>query len=156
LLRQQRQKEDHGKTWSGCDHQQRGEISQFCQQNDLVIGGTLFAHKEIHKLTWTSPDSRTQNQIDHIIITYTRSIYRIKYIMRRRDCQEKYCASPRLLRKISWVAATVKKNIKYRFVFLVSPLMKEVQDYIWHYQDSVCFSICSLLSWVLNPQGRQV
>ncbi|KAH3772996.1 hypothetical protein DPMN_174344 [Dreissena polymorpha] len=31
--------------------------------------------------------------------------------MRRRDCQEKYCASPRLLRKILWVAATVKKDI---------------------------------------------
>lgn len=29
------------------------EIIDFCEQNDLVIGGTLFQHKTIHKLTWT-------------------------------------------------------------------------------------------------------
>ena len=52
-----------------------GEISangeklvDFCEENDLVIGGTLFMHRDIHKLTWTSPDGRTQSQIDHIII----------------------------------------------------------------------------------------
>ncbi|KAL3842166.1 hypothetical protein ACJMK2_020209 [Sinanodonta woodiana] len=43
-------------------------LINFCQENYLVIGGTLFEHKDIHKLTWTSPDGRTQSQIDHIII----------------------------------------------------------------------------------------
>ena len=40
----------------------------FCHLNNFVIGGTLFAHKEIHKLTWISPNQRVKIQIDHILI----------------------------------------------------------------------------------------
>ncbi|XP_013401097.1 uncharacterized protein LOC106166982 [Lingula anatina] len=43
-------------------------LVDFCMNNRLVIGGTIFPHKTIHKLTWTSPDGTTTNQIDHIII----------------------------------------------------------------------------------------
>ncbi len=36
--------------------------------NDLVIGGTLFKHKGIHKSTRISPNGRDRNQIDYIIV----------------------------------------------------------------------------------------
>ena len=35
----------------------------------LVIGGTLFRHLDIHKVTLVSPDRRTLNQIYHIAIS---------------------------------------------------------------------------------------
>jgi len=41
-----------------------------CCTHGLAIGGTMFQHKDIHKLTWTSNTaSRTRTQIDHIAIS---------------------------------------------------------------------------------------
>ena len=45
-----------------------GRLADFCMTNNAVIGGTIFPHKAIHKLTWKSPDGNTVNQIDHIIV----------------------------------------------------------------------------------------
>ncbi|XP_058817284.1 uncharacterized protein LOC131680587 [Topomyia yanbarensis] len=36
---------------------------------DLVIGGSLFPHRPVHKVTWVSRDGFTENQIDHIRIS---------------------------------------------------------------------------------------
>ena len=49
---------------------ENGEIfADFCAVNSLVIGGTLFPHKNCHKVTWVSPNGVTENQIDHIAIS---------------------------------------------------------------------------------------
>lgn len=34
----------------------------------MVIYGTKFQHKEIHQATWLSPDRKTHNHIDHVVI----------------------------------------------------------------------------------------
>ena len=43
-------------------------LASFANSNRMVVGGTIFPHKEIHKHTWNSPCSNTRNQIDHILI----------------------------------------------------------------------------------------
>lgn len=48
---------------------ENGEIfKDYCASNDVVIEGSLFEHKPIHKITWTSPDKKTTNQIDYIAV----------------------------------------------------------------------------------------
>ncbi|XP_068701956.1 craniofacial development protein 2-like [Montipora capricornis] len=43
-------------------------LATFCGNNDLVAGGNLFKHRDIYKITWTSPNAKDRNQSDHIII----------------------------------------------------------------------------------------
>jgi hypothetical protein len=40
-----------------------------CVNYSLVIGGSLFPHKDIYKATWVAPNQRTFNQIDHVAIS---------------------------------------------------------------------------------------
>ncbi|WP_353806118.1 endonuclease/exonuclease/phosphatase family protein, partial [Acinetobacter baumannii] len=40
---------------------ENGELlTDFCAFNDLVIGGSIFPHEDIHKATWISPNGRTR------------------------------------------------------------------------------------------------
>ena len=49
---------------------EKGErFADLCALNQLVIGGSIFPHKRIHKATWISPNHVTENHIDHICIS---------------------------------------------------------------------------------------
>ena len=41
-------------------------LIEFCQDNALVIGNTLFQQHKRRLYTWTSPDGQHRNQIDYI------------------------------------------------------------------------------------------
>src|SRR5215472_13492596 len=43
-------------------------LVNFATSKNLVVKSTMFPHRNIHKYTWTSPDGKTHNQIDHILI----------------------------------------------------------------------------------------
>ena len=42
-------------------------LVDFCQENALVIANTLFQQHKRRLYTWTSPDGRHRNHIDHIL-----------------------------------------------------------------------------------------
>jgi hypothetical protein len=43
-------------------------VVNFATSKDLVVKSIMFPHRNSHKYTWTSPDGKTYNQIDHILI----------------------------------------------------------------------------------------
>jgi hypothetical protein len=42
-------------------------IVNFVTSKYLVVKSTMFPHRNIHKYTWTFPDGKTHNQIDHTL-----------------------------------------------------------------------------------------
>lgn len=57
-----------GKQGLGEMNENRERFANLCATTSLVIGGSFFQHKWIHKATWVSPDLMTENQIDHVCI----------------------------------------------------------------------------------------
>jgi hypothetical protein len=62
-------------------------VANFATSKNLVVKSTMFPHRNIHKYAWTSPDGKTQDQIDHILIDrrWHSSILDVRSF-RRADC----------------------------------------------------------------------
>ena len=43
-------------------------IVNFATSKNLVLKSMMFLHRDIHKYTWTSPDGKTYNRTDHILM----------------------------------------------------------------------------------------
>jgi len=69
-----------GKHGLGVMNENGERFANLCLENSLVIGGTLFPHKPVHKYTWMSPGDRARNQIDHICISqkFRRSLQDVR------------------------------------------------------------------------------
>jgi hypothetical protein len=50
-------------------------LVNFATSKNLTVKSTMFPHCNIHKVTWTPPDGRTHNQIDHILIRDNIQVY---------------------------------------------------------------------------------
>lgn len=69
-----------GRHGLGVRNENGERLADLCKLNNLIIGGSVFPHKDIHKATWVSPDHITKNQIDHICIskTFRRSMQDVR------------------------------------------------------------------------------
>ena len=54
-----------GKFGLGVQNETRQRLTEFCQENVLVMADTFFQQHKRRLNTWTSPDSQYQNQIDY-------------------------------------------------------------------------------------------
>ena len=53
-----------GKIGLGIQNESGQRLTEFCQENALVIANTLFQQHKRRLSTWTSPDGQYQNQTD--------------------------------------------------------------------------------------------
>ena len=56
-----------GKFGLGVQNEAEQRLTEFCQENALVIANTLFQQHKRRLYTWTSADGQHRNQIDYIL-----------------------------------------------------------------------------------------
>ena len=56
-----------GKFGLGVQNEAGQRLTEFCQENILVIANTLFQQHKRRLYTWTTPEGQHQNQIDYIL-----------------------------------------------------------------------------------------
>jgi hypothetical protein len=49
-------------------------LVNFATSKNLRVKSMMFSHRNIHTYTWTSPDGKTHNQIDHILVDRRRHL----------------------------------------------------------------------------------
>ena len=56
-----------GKSRLGVRNEAGQRLTEFCQENALVISNAFFQRHKRRLYTWTSPDGQHRNQIDYIL-----------------------------------------------------------------------------------------
>ena len=76
-----------GKFGLGMQNEAGQRLTEFCQENALVIANTLFQQQKRRLYTWTLPDGQHWNQIDYILCSQRwRSSIQSAKIRPRADC----------------------------------------------------------------------
>ena len=90
-------------------------LCDFCSANGFIITGTIFPHKEIHKLTWRSPDGRTVNQNDHVLVNgnMRTSILDTRVMIGADIHGEHYLVKTRIRLKLARVEGRTNVRVKF-------------------------------------------
>jgi len=73
-------------------------IVNFATSKNIIV--KMLSHRNLHKYTWTSPDGKTDNQTDHILIDkrWYLSILDVRSV-RGADCDTDHCLAVAQLRE---------------------------------------------------------
>jgi exonuclease III len=67
-------------------------LTNFATSKNLRFKSTMFPHRNIYKYTWTSPDEKTHNEIDHILVDRRRhsNVLDVRSF-KAADCDSEHC-----------------------------------------------------------------
>ena len=104
-----------GKFGVGVMNDNGERLCDLCSTNGFIITGTIFPHKDIHKLTWRSPDGRTVNQIDHVLVNgnMRTSILDTRVMIGADIYGKHYLVKTRIRLKLARVEG--RKNVREKF-----------------------------------------
>jgi hypothetical protein len=67
-------------------------VVNFETSKNLIVKSTILPHRDIHEQTWTSPESVTHNQTDHVLIDKRRHSFVLGVRpFRGADCDTDHC-----------------------------------------------------------------
>jgi hypothetical protein len=94
-------------------------VVNFATSENLVIKSTMFPHLKICKYSWTSPEGKTQNQTNHVLIDRIRhsSIFDVRSF-RGADCDtDHYLVVAKVRERLAVSKRAARKINKERFNF---------------------------------------
>jgi hypothetical protein len=87
-------------------------LVNFATSKNLRVKSTMFLYRNIHKYTWTSPDGKIHNQIDHILTGRQAKAFECTHVrsFRKTDCGTYHYMVVAKVREIA-----VNKQISHRY-----------------------------------------
>ena len=103
-------------------------LVDFCGINNLAIGGSLFPHKDIHKITWISPNGRDRSQIDYLMINgkWKRSLQDVR-VRRGADVGSDHHPVTAMVKlKLQCLCQTAKCQKRFDVAKLKNPVQRQL------------------------------
>jgi hypothetical protein len=92
-------------------------VVKFATSKNLVVRSPVFPHRNFHKYTWTSPDGKTHNHIDHVLIDRSRhsSVLDVRSL-RGADCDtDRYSVEAKVRERLAVNKRATRKIDMERF-----------------------------------------
>ena len=103
-------------------------LVDFCGINNLAIGGSLFPHKDIHKITWISPNGCDRSQIDHLMINgkWRRSLQDVRMRRGADVGSDHHLVTAMVKLKLQHLCQTAKCQRRFDVAKLKNPIQRQL------------------------------